>query len=233
MTAKIILDELYAVANPEKAQFLQRFFKTGPGQYAEGDAFLGIVVPVTRSIAKAYRQTSLPELHKLLISKFHEARLCALLIITERCKKVTGKEREDLYHFYLQHTDYINNWDLVDLSCPEVVGEYLLDKDRMILYQLAGNQHLWEQRIAVISTLALIRKGEFSDTFALVEKLMDHPHDLIHKASGWMLRETGKRNRKVLTDFLENHATQLPRTTLRYAIEHYPEDQRQYFLKKK
>ncbi|MDR2621773.1 MAG: DNA alkylation repair protein [Dysgonamonadaceae bacterium] len=230
---KIILDELLSVANPEKAQFLQKFFKTGPGQYAEGDVFLGIVVPLTRSIAKAFRQTPLPELHKLQTNQYHEARLCALLILTERCKKADEKEREDLYHFYLQHTDYINNWDLVDLSCPRIVGEYLLNKDRSILYHLAGNPHLWEQRIAIVSTLTFIRKGEFRDTFALAEKLIHHPHDLIHKASGWMLRETGKKNREALTDFLENYAILLPRTTLRYAIEHYPEDQRQYFLKKK
>ncbi|MDR3261908.1 MAG: DNA alkylation repair protein [Tannerella sp.] len=231
MNATLILNELLAVANPEKAKILQKFFKTGPGQYAEGDVFLGIVVPVTRRIVKAHRQTPLSEIHTLLASKYHEVRLCALLIITERCKKAGEQERKTIYDFYLQHTDCINNWDLVDLSCPEVIGGYLLDKNRAILYQLAESRHLWEQRIAIISTLAFIRKGEFADTFALAEKLMNHPHDLIHKATGWMLRETGKRNREALTGFLESYATRLPRTALRYAIEHYPEEERQYFLK--
>ncbi|MDR3245433.1 MAG: DNA alkylation repair protein [Prevotellaceae bacterium] len=233
MTAELILNELLSVADSEKARILQKFFKTGPGQYGEGDVFLGIVVPITRKIVKANLQTPLPEIHKLLLSKYHETRLCALLIITERCKKADAKEREAIYRFYLQHTDYINNWDLVDLSCPEIIGGYLLDKNRAILYQLAENPHLWEQRIAIVSTHAFIRKNEFSDTFALAEKLLNHPHDLIHKATGWMLREIGKRNREALTDFLEDYADRLPRTTLRYAIEHYPEGERQYFLKKK
>jgi 3-methyladenine DNA glycosylase AlkD len=233
MNAELILNDLAVAANPVKAQVLQKFFKTGPGQYGEGDRFLGIVVPVTRKIAKAHGQTPLPEIHTLLLNGYHEARLCALLIITERFKKADGKEREEIFRFYLAHTDYINNWDLVDLSCPEIVGGYLLDKNREILYQLAGNPHLWEQRIAMVSTLAFIRKGEFTDTFALAGKLINHPHDLIHKACGWMLREAGKRDREALTAFLENHATRLPRTALRYAIEHYPEEERQYFLKKK
>jgi 3-methyladenine DNA glycosylase AlkD len=233
MSTEVILNEMQAVANPEKAEFLRRFFKTGSGQYGEGDRFLGIVVPVTRRIARAHRQTSLSEIEKLLQNSYHEIRLCALLILTERSKKASEKEREAIFRFYLRHTDRINNWDLVDLSCPEIVGRYLLDKDRTILYELAGKPRLWEQRIAVVSTQTFIRHDEFADTFALTEKLMNHRHDLIHKACGWMLRETGKRDREALTGFLENFAHRLPRTALRYAIEHYPPEQRLYFMQKK
>ena len=233
MTAEFVLNELLSVANPEKARFLQRFFKTGPGQYAEGDIFLGLVVPLTRSIAKTCKQTPLPELQKLMESEYHEARLCALLIVTEQFKKASEAERKTLYDFYLKNARRINNWDLVDVTCPHVVGAYLLDKDRSVLYDLAASDNLWEQRIAMVSTVAFIRNREFTDTLALAERLMTHKHDLMHKAVGWMLREVGKKDRETLTDFLERTATRLPRTSLRYAIEHYPEEQRQYFLKKK
>lgn len=233
MTAAFVLNELRSVADPEKARFLQRFFKTGPGQYAEGDVFLGLVVPLTRNIARANKNTPLPELQKLVQSEYHEARLCALLIVVERFKKATSEEREALYTFYVQNARRINNWDLVDVTCPHVVGAYLLDKDRSPLYELAESDNLWEQRIAMVSTVTFIRRGEYADTLALAERLLNHSHDLMHKAVGWMLREVGKKNREVLTAFLETYATRMPRTALRYAIEHYPEEQRQYFLKKK
>lgn len=233
MTAAFVLSELLSMANPEKALFLQRFFKTGPGQYAEGDVFLGLVVPLTRSIAKVNKQTPLAELQKLIGSEYHEARLCALLIVMEQFKKASEAERSKLFDFYLANTRYINNWDLVDVTCPHVVGAYLLDKDRSVLYDMAESSDLWEQRIAMVSTVSFIRNREFDDTLALAEILMTHKHDLMHKAIGWMLREVGKKSRQALTDFLELYATQLPRTALRYAIEHYPEDQRQYFLKKR
>lgn len=233
MTAAFILDELLSVANPEKAALLQRFFKTGPGQYAEGDVFLGLVVPLTRSIAKANKTTPLEELQKLIESPYHEARLCALLIVTERFKKAPPEEQQKLYDFYLANTSRINNWDLVDLTCPHVVGAYLLEKDRSPLYDLARSNQLWEQRIAIVSTVAFIRRREYDDTLALAEYFLNHPHDLIHKAVGWMLREVGKKDRDTLTAFLERQAVRLPRTMLRYAIEHYPEDQRRYFLTKK
>ena len=233
MNAEFILSELQSVGTPEKAAHLQKFFKTGPGQYGEGDVFLGVVVPHTRGIAKANLQTPFTEIRKLLKSKYHEARLCALLIITERFKKASEKDRKEIFGFYLKNTSCANNWDLVDLSCPTVVGEYLLDKDRDILYKLAKSKCLWEQRIAIVSTYAFIRKNDFFDTLELSERLFIHKHDLMHKAVGWMLREVGKRDRKTLTDFLEEYATKMPRTTLRYAIEHYPEAERQYFLKKK
>lgn len=233
MTAAFVLNELLSVANPEKAVFLQRFFKTGPGQYAEGDIFLGLVVPHTRSIAKTNKQTPLSELQILIESEYHEARLCALLILVEQFKKASEAMQKEIYDFYLRNARRINNWDLVDVTCPHIVGAYLLDKDRSALYELAESDNLWEQRIAMVSTIAFIRNREYSDTLALAERLMGHRHDLMHKAVGWMLREVGKKDRETLTDFLEEYATRLPRTALRYAIEHYPEEQRQYFLKKK
>lgn len=233
MTAAFVLDELLSMANPGKAAFLQRFFKTGPGQYAEGDVFLGLVVPLTRSIAKANKQTPLAELQKLIESPYHEARLCALLIVVEQFKKARPEEQKKLYEFYLANTMRINNWDLVDVTCPHVVGAYLLDKDRTPLYTLARSRNLWDQRIAMVSTVTFIRHREYTDTLALAEHFLTHTHDLMHKAVGWMLREVGKKDRDTLTEFLERHATRLPRTALRYAIEHYPDEQRQYFLKKK
>ena len=175
------------------------------------------------------------ELQKLLDSPWHEARLCALLILVLRYKdrKTTQEDRDNIYRFYLKNTRRCNNWDLVDLSCRDIVGEYLVDKDRSPLYRLAESDNLWEQRIAVVSTWAFIRRSDFTDILTLAEYFITHKHDLMHKAVGWMLREVGKRDRDTLTDFLERFATRLPRTSLRYAIEHYPEDQRQYFLKMK
>lgn len=233
MTASFILSELLSVANPEKAQFLQRFFKTGKGQYAEGDVFLGLVVPLSRSIAKANKETPLSELQILLNSEYHEARLVALLIIVERFKKATPFERTELFDFYLRNAARINNWDLVDVTCPHVVGLYLLDKDRTVLYDLAKSPLLWEQRIAVVSTVVFIRNKQYDDTLALSEMLLGHKHDLMHKAVGWMLREVGKRDKETLVGFLECHKTRMPRTSLRYAIEHFSPEERAYFMGKK
>ena len=235
MTADFILSELRSVGSAEKAVHLSRFFKTAPGQYGEGDLFLGVVVPQTRSIAKENKTAPLEELQKLLDSPWHEARLCALLILVLRYKdrKTTQEDRDNIYRFYLKNTRRCNNWDLVDLTCRDIVGEYLVDKDRSPLYRLAESDNLWEQRIAVVSTWAFIRRSDFTDILTLAEYFIMHKHDLMHKAIGWMLREVGKRDRDTLTDFLERFATRLPRTSLRYAIEHYPEDQRQYFLKMK
>jgi len=233
MNADFILEELQSVGTPEKAAILQRFFKTGPGQYGEGDVFIGVVVPHTRSIARSNSGTPKEDIAKLLQSKYHEARLCALLILVERFKKAPEEEKTVIFNFYLKNTSQINNWDLVDLTAPKIVGEYLLDKDRAILYRLAESDNLWEQRIAIVSTYTLIRNNDFTDTFELSKRFLTHKHDLMHKAVGWMLRETGKRDPKALTDFLESFAPVMPRTALRYAIEHYPEPERQYFLKKK
>ena len=235
MTAAFVLSELHSIGSSEKAVHLSRFFKTGPGQYGEGDRFLGVMVPYSRAIAKANKAMPLEEVQLLLESPWHEARLCALLILVYRFKerKITEEEREQIYSFYIKNARRCNNWDLVDLSCRDIVGEYLVDKDRSILYRLADSENLWEQRIAIVATWAFIRRLDFNDTLALAERLMAHKHDLMHKAVGWMLREVGKKDRETLTNFLEKNATQLPRTTLRYAIEHYPEPQRQYFLKMK
>lgn len=235
MTAAFVLSELQSIGSSEKAVHLSRFFKTGPGQYGEGDRFLGVMVPYSRAIAKANKAMPLEEVQLLLESSWHEARLCALLILVYRFKerKITEEEREQIYSFYIKNARRCNNWDLVDLSCRDIVGEYLVDKERSILYRLADSENLWEQRIAIVATWAFIRRSDFNDTLALAERLMAHKHDLMHKAVGWMLREVGKKDRETLTNFLEKNATQLPRTTLRYAIEHYPESQRQYFLKMK
>ncbi|GHT36244.1 DNA alkylation repair protein [Bacteroidia bacterium] len=232
MTADFILQELLSVANAEKASFLRRFFKCGPGEYAEGDIFLGIVVPIVRSIAKANRKTPPAELQKLITSEYHEARLCALLIVSDQFEKAPEKERAGLYDFFMRNTRFANNWDLVDVTYPHVVGVYLLDKDRSVLYDMAQSSSLWEQRIAIVSTIIFIRNYEFIDTLAISDILLSHKHDLIHKAVGWMLREVGKRDRDTLTSYIEQNSVKMSRTTLRYAIEHYPESERQYFLNK-
>ena len=205
MTAEFVLSELQSVGSPEKAAHLSRFFKTGLGQYGEGDRFLGVVVPQTRSIAKANKAMPLDELQRLLDSPWHEARLCALLVLVYRFqdKKTPEAEREKMYRFYLKNTRRCNNWDLVDLSCRDIVGEYLVNRDRSVLYELAASDNLWEQRISIVCTWAFIRRSDFTDTLALAERLMTHKHDLMHKAVGWMLREVGKRDRDTLTDFLE------------------------------
>lgn len=237
MAADFILSELVSAGTKEKAEHLRRFFKTGKGQYGEGDCFLGVTVPMTRAVAKANMQTPFDELQKLLDSKWHEVRLCALLILVERSKRkklCNDEEQEKIFQFYLKNMRRCNNWDLVDLSCPQLVGNHLLNKgDRSMLYKLAESDNLWEQRIAIVSTIAFIRKGSFEDTLHLAKLLMNHSHDLIHKAIGWMLREVGKQDKSILTCFLETYAPRLPRTALRYAIEKFPEQERSYFLHKK
>lgn len=232
MTAAAILDELRAAGSPEKATRLSRFFKTGPGEYGEGDRFLGVTVPVNRAIAKAHIETPIDEIQRLVESEWHEARLCGLLILCYRYKrrKTADSEREEIVRFYLRNARHCDNWDLVDLTCRDILGEYLVDRDRSILYRLAGSDSLWERRIAMVSTWAFIHRDDFTDTLALAERLLDDPHDLMRKAVGWMLREVGKRDRATLTAFLEKHAADMPRTALRYAIEHYPEAERRYFM---
>lgn len=221
-----------AAGNPEKAVGTQRFFKTGPGQYGEGDIFLGINNPTIRQMAKEYRNLPITEAVKLLKNRYHEIRLCALLILVEHYRKGDELLREQILEIYLKNTRDINNWDLVDLSAPGIVGEAALSPKHDMLDCLAGSPYLWDQRIAMVATLTLIRHGEFAATLRLAERFLSHPHDLMHKAAGWMLREVGKRDRAVLTDFLLQHKPAMPRTMLRYAIEHYPEEQRQAFLKK-
>ena len=222
-----IVKELRGLADDNKKIVLPRFFKTGKGEYGEGDKFLGVTVPATRSVAKRYKDVPYEVLEALLESEWHECRLCSLLILIEKYKK----EAELAVSFYLSHMKGINNWDLVDLSAPYILGSFLVgSKDRKILYQLAGSTNMWERRIAVVSTLMLIRHGQFNDTIRLAELLLDSRHDLMQKSIGWMLREVGKRDQDILVGFLEKHRRQMPRTMLRYAIEKFPMEQRKHFM---
>ena len=234
MSAEFILQELFSVANPEKAKFLQGFFKTGKGQYAEGDVFLGIVVPITRNIVKENKALPLSEIQILLNSEYHEARLAGLLFLAQQFKKAKKEEeRKEIFDFYLANARKANNWDLVDVTCRDVIGLYLLDKDdKSILYRLAESDNLWEQRIAIVSTWTFIKHKQYDDTLVLSEKLLNHKHDLMHKAVGWMLREVGKKDRETLVEFLDKHYKNMPRTALRYAIEHFPDEQKAYYMKK-
>ena len=234
MTSDFVLQELHSVADSEKALFLQGFFKTGKGQYAEGDVFFGIKVPVVRDIVKKNRGISLDEITKLLGSEYHEARFAGFMFLVQDFKKAkTEAEKQRIFDFYISNARKANNWDLVDCSCRDVVGGYLLDKaDRSILYRFAESENLWEQRIAIISTWMFIKYKEYEDTLAISELLLHHPHDLMHKAVGWMLREVGKKDRAVLTEFLQKRHKTMPRTVLRYAIEHYLPEERAEWMKR-
>lgn len=228
----LITDELQAFSTEEKREVLPRFFKTGKGEYGEGDHFLGVAVPDTRTVAKQHKDISLNEIRNLMQSEWHEVRLCALLIMVEKSKKKDETLRKQLFDLYLSQTSRINNWDLVDLSCRFIVGEYLLDKSRDILYQLAQSPLLWDNRIAIVSTYAFIRKGQLDDTYVLSDLMMKHPHDLMHKAIGWMLREAGKRDPERLYDYVMNHRAEMPRTMLRYAIEKFGPKERSVLMKR-
>lgn len=221
---------MLAIGNPKIAEHSQRFFKTGEGEYGEGDLFLGIRVPEVRKIAKKFNKLSLPETEKLLHSKYHEARLCALVILVNLCKKAEQDLHTSVYELYLANTSYINNWDLVDISAQHIVGSYLLERDRKVLHQLAESEDLWERRIAIMSTLFFIRHNDFDTTIEIAEQLLEDDHDLIHKAVGWMLREVGKREIKREQAFLDKHIRSMPRTMLRYAIEKFPETKRKEYL---
>lgn len=232
-----LLREMLSRRDPSQVEGLMRFFKTGPGQYGEGDQFLGIKVPVTREVVKAcWKETGFPELEECIASPYHEVRLAALLALVEifsHAKKNPALQGQCI-DFYLSHTQYINNWDLVDLSCYPLLGVWLLDKDRSLLYELAKNgKTIWEQRIGIVSTMQFIRHGQLEDTFAIADILLHHPHDLIHKAVGWLLREAGKRDTEALKSFLSPRYKTMPRTMLRYAIEKFPEPDRRAFLSTK
>ncbi len=229
---KTITSELQALSDTEKQEIFPRFFKTGKGEYGEGDRFLGVTVPNIRAIAKQYKNISLNEIRELMQSEWHEVRLCTLLIMVEKSKKKDEALRQQLFDLYLSQTDRINNWDLVDLSCRFIIGEYLLDKSRDILYHLAQSPLLWDNRIAIVSTYAFIRKGQLEDTYTLSDLMMQHPHDLMHKAIGWMLREAGKRNPERLYDYVMSHRADIPRTMLRYAIEKFPPKERAILMKR-
>ena len=265
----ILLQQMLSHADPSGVAGLARFFKTGPGQYGEGDKFLGIKVPVTREVVKeCWRQVGFPELEECIASEYHEVRLAALLALVEvfrhagkgsrgksgapSCPSATGPLlQQQCVDFYLSHTSRINNWDLVDLSCYPLLGEWLLDKDRSLLYDLArSGRTIWEQRIGIVSTMTFIRHGQLDDTFAIADILLHHPHDLIHKAVGWLLREAGKRDKARLVAYLDGadptaglsadpagqsgapRYSTMPRTMLRYAIEKFPESERQRYLSK-
>ena len=213
---------LLALGDPVRAKHSLRFFKTGPGQYGEGDRFLGLTLPQIRAIAREFRDAPLAQLTELLDSEWHEERLVALIIAVNQFRRGDAATRRALYQWYLKKTDRINNWDLVDVSSYHIVGSYLCDRSRAPLRKLAKSKSLWERRIAIISTAAFIREGEVDDTLEIAKMLLSDKHDLIHKAVGWMLREVGKRDPKVLRAFLDEHATEMPRTALRYAIERFP-----------
>jgi 3-methyladenine DNA glycosylase AlkD len=221
---------LRASARPGDAAILQRFFKTGPGQYGEGDRFLGVRVPATRLVARQSDGLSEGDVLALLHSRYHEERLLALLAWVRRFERGDAAVRERIFALYLAQTRWVNNWDLVDLSAPNIAGAWLLDRPRAVLGLLAGSVSLWERRVAIVSTLAFIRHGQHADTIRLCERLLRDPHDLIHKACGWMLREVGKRDERALESFLGAHAHAMPRTMLRYAIERLPEPRRRLWM---
>jgi 3-methyladenine DNA glycosylase AlkD len=231
MTAQKIQKYLRRFAGKEKAKLLQGFFKTGPGQYGEGDKFLGVMVPDIRLTVKEFSGAPLSEIAKLLRSSWHEERLLALLLLVQKFEKSDDAVRKRIYALYLKSTKHINNWDLVDLSAPKIVGSYLDGGSRSLLYRFVRSKSLWERRIAILATFAYIRKSDFSDALALAEMLLDDDQDLMHKAVGWMLREVGKKDVSVLEGFLRKHHRAMPRTTLRYAIERFPEAKRKKYLK--
>lgn len=233
MYSKIIAT-MKTLKDPERAQSNEWFFKTGPGQYGEGDTFWGLTMPEQRSVAKQFfKDVKLDDVQKLLNSPIHEQRMTGLLILVYKYPKSTPAQQKQIYNFYMKNYARINNWDLVDASAHKIAGAYLLAKDRKPLYVFAKSKNLWKKRIAIIATAAFINENDLDDTFAISEILLKDNHDLIHKAVGWMLREAGKKNQKRLLEFLDTYATTMPRTMLRYSIEKLPEQKRKYYLHKK
>jgi|SRR6218665_2340337 len=231
---KEIIQSLSDLSIPEKAEFFPKFFKTGKGEYGEGDIFIGVTVPDQRSVAKEfYNKISLEELSELLSSKIHEHRLTALLILVYKYEKTKDKiQQKEIIDFYLNHTKHINNWDLVDTSCYKILGRYCFEnQDSKILEKLSDSKSMWEMRMAIVGTMHHIKKRQFELTKIFALKNLKHPHDLMHKANGWLLREMGKMNETELLDFLNLHYKEMPRTCLRYAIEKLDEELRQDYLK--
>jgi 3-methyladenine DNA glycosylase AlkD len=233
MSLKEIKKVITGQKNPSQAIILQRFFKTGKGEYGEGDIFYGIKVPVQRKIAKQFNDLPPIELKILLSSNAHEERLIAALILVDQFKKGDEKKKKFIFDFYIKNRKGINNWDLVDLSAPKIIGEYLIDKEKDLLYKFATSKDLWDRRISIISTQTFIRERFFEDTLKISRILLNDKHDLIHKAVGWMLREVGNRDIKTEEEFLKKHYKTMPRTMLRYAIEKFPERKRKDYLKGK
>lgn len=231
MSTVQIKRELLALADTEKAAFFPRFFKCGTGEYGEGDKFIGVTVPQVRAVAKRHSDASLSDVKALLGDPIHECRLLALVILVLQFADGDDAEQKRIVDFYVKNKKRVNNWDLVDSSAHQILGEYLVDRNRGILEEYAKSDHLWTQRIAIVATFAFIRRGELDDTFDIADMLLTHSHDLIHKAVGWMLREAGKRDEKALKRFLKTRYPRMPRTMLRYAIEKFPEQHRQRYLK--
>lgn len=223
-----IKKDFQKLSNKEKAKNYAKFFKTGKGEYGEGDIFLGIIVPEQRKLAKKYFNLELNDIQELISSNIHEHRLTSLMILNNKYKK--SKDKKEIVDFYLKNTKNINNWDLVDLSAPNILGNYFLDKNKSYLYKLAKSNNLWERRIAVLSTFGFIKENKFEDSLKIAEILLNDKHDLIHKAVGWMLREIGKRNQNIEEQFLKKYYKTMPRTMLRYAIEKFDEEKRLYYL---
>jgi 3-methyladenine DNA glycosylase AlkD len=230
MTASDAKQKLNSLASPERALLAARFFKTGPGQYGEGDIFIGVNVPTVRKLAREFREMEVGEVFALLRSPIHEERLLALLILVLQVNKAGDVDRKVVYHLYWAHIPFVNNWDLVDTSAPALVGAYLIDKSRKPLITMAKSKSLWERRIAIVATQHFIRQGEFEDTLKISRMQLADKEDLIHKATGWMLREVGEKDQATLVEFLEEHAASMPRTMLRYAIEHFPPEARRSYL---
>jgi len=227
-----IRNDLKKYIKKDKVELLARYFKTGKGQYGEGDIFIGIMVPDTRRVAKKYCDADFETIYELIYSKIHEERLCALLILVEKFRKADQKGRREVFNFYIKNSKQVNNWDLVDLSAPRIVGEYLYSKDSKIVYKFSKSKNLWQRRIAMLATFNFIGKARFADALKIGRILLKDKEDLINKAVGWMLREVGKRDIKKEEEFLLKNIKDIPRVTLRYAIERLPEAKRQEYLKK-
>jgi 3-methyladenine DNA glycosylase AlkD len=230
VSAREVKRALKEKADPVKAAFYPTFFKAGPGEYAEGDKFIGVVVPEQRKIAKQFSDLSLSQIRTLTKDAFHECRLTALFILIHKFDRADETEQTEIAGFYLSQLDYVNNWDLVDSSAEKILGQWLVTRDRRILYDLADTDNLWRPRVAMIATYAFIKAGDFKDTIKIATRLLNHDHDLIHKAVGWMLREVGNRNLAVEERFLKKHYMTMSRTMLRYAIEKFPEPRRKAYL---
>jgi len=228
-----LIKKLKKLSDPKQAKDYEWFFKTGPGEYGYGDKFLGIRVPILKKIAKQFKDLSFSDIRRMLKSDIHEHRFVALKILVLQYKNADDIKRKNIVNFYLRNTKRINNWDLVDTSAQYILGDYLLSKDKSILYELAVSKIVWERRIAIISTAGFIKKGSYKDTLKIAEILLQDEHDLIHKAVGWMLREVGKQSLKIEVDFLNRYYEIMPRTMLRYAIERFPEKHRRMYLKRK
>ena len=224
--------ELGELSNPEQAKILQGFFKTGKGEYGEGDVFLGVKVPIQRKVVASFRDLSQKDIEKLLNSNIHEYRMTALLILVYQYEKADEREKKVIFDFYLKNSKNINNWDLVDISAPKIVGDHLMKRPRTVLYKFVRSRNLWQRRIAIISTFTFIRNNDFDDTLRISKMFLSDKHDLIHKAVGWMLREVGKRDQKIEEEFLKEHYLKMPRVMLRYAIEKFDEKKRKFYLKK-